>query len=285
MVADLLLILRLGVQDDLGQHLGQDVFEELRSKDHLRPVVASLKDVKNIAWERMKHDMSTGPQGECRAGESELTIEVDLVIEERVVEDLHRNLLLAEVLGLELRVLDGDVLLDIAARKLDLLVDTGTVRAHDGPVGGGDGDAEEKDKEDVGLEAAVAKDGEGALDEPGDAKDEGGELGVGEVAIALGETDEGGVLDGWGVGDFDRVGRHDARHGRLGERRGLCRGTGARAEYPLLRAVNVPSQRLFRRPHVTSTSLRRLALCTSIYACSSTPSALQLPALLLSPAR
>ena len=87
------------------------------------------------------------------------TLDLNLVIEERVVEDLHGNLLLGKVLCLELGVLDGDVLLDIAARKLDLLVDTGTVRAHDGPVGGGDGDAEEKDKEDVGLEAAVAKDG------------------------------------------------------------------------------------------------------------------------------
>lgn len=59
MVADLLLILGLGVHDDLGKHLGKDVFEEFGSEDHLGPVVARLEDVKDVAWWR-----GTGMTGE-----------------------------------------------------------------------------------------------------------------------------------------------------------------------------------------------------------------------------
>ena len=75
-------------------------------------------------------------------------------------------------------------------------------------------DAEEEDEEEVGLPAAVAEDGEGALDEPWDAKDEAGELSIGEVAVALCETDEGCVLDGGGVRLADCVVAHDSR-GRM----------------------------------------------------------------------
>ena len=131
------------------------------------------------------------------------TIEVDLVLEVRVVEDLHGDLLLAEVLCLELRVLDGDVLVKGAAGELDLEVLAGTVDGHDCPVGDGDGETEENDEEDISLEATIANYGEGALDDVGNAKDEGGELRIGEVAIALCETDEGGVFDGGGSGDCD----------------------------------------------------------------------------------
>ena len=119
------------------------------------------------------------------------------------MEDLHGDLLLAEVLCLELRVLDGDVLVKGAAGELDLEVLAVTVDGHDCPVGDGDGDTEENDEEDISLEATIANYGEGALDDVGNAKDEGSELRVGEVAIALGETDEGGVFDGGGVGDCD----------------------------------------------------------------------------------
>ena len=48
MVADLLLVLALGVHDDLGKHLGEEILEELGSHDHLCPVVAGLQDVEYI---------------------------------------------------------------------------------------------------------------------------------------------------------------------------------------------------------------------------------------------
>ena len=49
MVADLLLVLGLGVDDDFGKKLGEDVFEELGSENHLGPIVTGLENVKNIA--------------------------------------------------------------------------------------------------------------------------------------------------------------------------------------------------------------------------------------------
>ena len=141
-------------------------------------------------------------------GLERLTVDLDLVVKVGVVEDLHGDLLLAKVLCLELGVLDGDVLLDVTAGELDLLVLAGAVHAHDCPVGNGDGDAHDEDKEEVSLEAATTEDGEGPLDDPGDAEDEGGEVEVGEVAIALSEADERRVFDGGGGRDGDGVGRH-----------------------------------------------------------------------------
>ena len=136
------------------------------------------------------------------------TVELNLVVEKRVMEHLHGDLLLAKVLCLEFGVLDGDVFLDVTARKLDLLVLAGAVHAHRSPVRDGDGDTEKDNEEDVCLEAAMAEDRQSALDEPWDAEDEASKLGVGEVAVALGEADEGGIFDGGGGCDLDGVGRH-----------------------------------------------------------------------------
>ena len=44
-VANLLLILALGVPEDIGNELGEDMLEELRGEDHLCPVVTSLHDL------------------------------------------------------------------------------------------------------------------------------------------------------------------------------------------------------------------------------------------------
>ena len=50
MVADLLLVLGLGVFDDLWNKRKEDVFKELEREDHLGPVMALLHRVKDIAW-------------------------------------------------------------------------------------------------------------------------------------------------------------------------------------------------------------------------------------------
>ena len=47
-VANLLLILALGVPEDIGNELGEDVLEELRGKDHLCPVVTGLENVEHV---------------------------------------------------------------------------------------------------------------------------------------------------------------------------------------------------------------------------------------------
>ena len=49
MVPDLFLILTLGVHDDFGKHLGQNVLEQLRSKLEVGPDVTLFQDIQHIA--------------------------------------------------------------------------------------------------------------------------------------------------------------------------------------------------------------------------------------------
>jgi len=49
MVPNLLLILTLGVHDDFGKHLGQDVFEQLRSELKAGPDMTLFQDVQHVA--------------------------------------------------------------------------------------------------------------------------------------------------------------------------------------------------------------------------------------------
>lgn len=116
------------------------------------------------------------------------TVEVDLAVEVRVVEDLHRDLLFAVVLCLELGVVNRDIFLHMPTRKLDLLVLARAVSAHDRPVCDGDGHAEQNDHEDVGLQPAAVDEGKHALDEPWNNNDRSSQLDIGEVAIAFVET-------------------------------------------------------------------------------------------------
>ena len=49
MVANLLLILRLGMHDDGRDKRKEHIFEELKREDHLGPVMALLQNVEDIA--------------------------------------------------------------------------------------------------------------------------------------------------------------------------------------------------------------------------------------------
>ena len=50
MVPNLLLILALGVHDDFGKHLRQDIFEQFGSELEVGPDVTVFQDVQNVAW-------------------------------------------------------------------------------------------------------------------------------------------------------------------------------------------------------------------------------------------
>ena len=119
---------------------------------------------------------STSPGGSSqhatRGVETQNTVEVDLSIEVRVMEDLHGNFFLSVIEGLEFIVLDGDVLLDIFARQNDLLVLAFPVHGCYCPVGDYDRDTKDDDEEDIGLESTTVDDGENALDDKGHAEDE-----------------------------------------------------------------------------------------------------------------
>ena len=49
MVPDLLFILALGVHDDFGKHLGQDISEQLGSKLEAGPDVTLFQDIQHVA--------------------------------------------------------------------------------------------------------------------------------------------------------------------------------------------------------------------------------------------
>jgi hypothetical protein len=51
---NLLLVLVLGMEDNVGDELEKDVAEEFRSEDHFREVVAVLQGFEHVAW----HDVS-----------------------------------------------------------------------------------------------------------------------------------------------------------------------------------------------------------------------------------
>jgi len=129
-VTNLLFVLALGVNDDFRQQVGEDIFEELRSEDHLCPVVSLFHDFEDV------------------------TVEVNLFLKVRVVEDLHGNFFLAMIEGLEFWILDGDVLLYFLRGKDDLLILAFSVHGGEGPVCKGDGDAQEDDEKEVGGETA-----------------------------------------------------------------------------------------------------------------------------------
>ena len=48
--ADLFLVLRLRVHDDLRDENGENVLEELERERHLRPVMTLLHNVEHVAW-------------------------------------------------------------------------------------------------------------------------------------------------------------------------------------------------------------------------------------------
>lgn len=141
-----------------------------------------------------------------RIGTHSLTVEVNLVVKVRVVEDLHGDLVFRGVEALELLVLDGDVVLNVLAWEDDLFVATTTNMAHDSPVCNGGRDARDDKEEEVGLDAATVDERKEPLEDVGDTDDECGEVEVAEGAISLCKTKLGGVLDSRLVGGTGRHG-------------------------------------------------------------------------------
>ena len=116
------------------------------------------------------------------------------------MENLHGYLLLVVVPGLELRVIGDDEFLNVNRGDGDLLVLPLAVDTHDDPVSNSQWDSEDGDEEDICLEPAIGNDGEDTFHHPGDTEDDGGQMEVVEVAVALGDADEGRVFYGRGLG-------------------------------------------------------------------------------------
>lgn len=76
------------------------------------------------------------------------------------MEDLHGDFVFAIVEGLELEVVDGDVLFNVIAWEDDLFVFPGAIRADKHPVGDGGGYAGQDEEKEIGLEAAAVEEGQ-----------------------------------------------------------------------------------------------------------------------------
>jgi hypothetical protein len=88
---------------------------------------------------------------------------------------LHGYFLLVMVSSPELRVLNGDVFLNVLARKNNLVIFAWAKDAHEGPVNNGNGNTEESSKEEISFETTTVNEREETFEEPRDAKDEEGE--------------------------------------------------------------------------------------------------------------
>lgn len=130
------------------------------------------------------------------------------------MEDLHRNLVLPVVQLGELGVLDGNVLFNVLARQRNLFVLPGTIHGRQRPVRDRRRYAGKDEQEHVRLEATPVEEREEHLQDIGHDNDRGGEVVVGEIAVALCETSERGILYGGIVGRLHGRGRH----GRLENR-------------------------------------------------------------------
>lgn len=136
------------------------------------------------------------------------TIKINLALEKRIMEHLHRDLLLPMVLRLKHRIVYRNILLQVPLGQHNLLVLAPAVRTHEGPIRDRDRETREQGKEDIGLEAAAVEDGKDAFEEPGHDDNEGAEVDVAEGAVALDQTLDGRVFDRGRVGRAHGEERH-----------------------------------------------------------------------------
>lgn len=137
------------------------------------------------------------------------TLHVDLAIEVRVVEYLHRDLVLALVQFLELGVVDRDILFDVLSGQLNFLVHAPAVQAVERPVPNSGGTTSQKEHEQVGLDAPILDERNERLDDIRNDDQEDGEVDVVEGAVAFSEGGDGAVFNGGEVGRLHRARRHD----------------------------------------------------------------------------
>ena len=168
-VADLLLVLRTSVHNDLGHHAGKEKPEEGQSEAEVGPVVTVLHDLKSVA------------------------VEVDITVEVLLVEGLHGDLAAAVVLCAIGLLVELEVVLNGGTGVASLLVLAGSVARGNGPEGHEDRDGSQETEEDPGLEATTNLVGHVG----GDAAEESEQDIVVERLAASCIGGERGVLDCW----------------------------------------------------------------------------------------
>jgi hypothetical protein len=197
MIPNLFLILALGVHDDFGKHLGQDVFEQLGGELEASPAVSLFQYIQHVTCSA---SLGSAEEQNGAPTERELTIELVFSVKVSVVEDLHGDLLLVVVLDLEVRVIGDDEFLDVNGGDGNLLVLPLAIDTHESPIPNSQRNPEDSDKEDIRFESAIANDGQNTFQHPRNAEDDGGQVEVVEVPVTLGDADKGGIFYGRGLG-------------------------------------------------------------------------------------
>lgn len=170
MVPNLLLILALGVHDDFGKHLGQDILEQLGGELEAGPDMTLFQDIQHVTCNT---SLASTEGQDATLTERELTIELVFSLKIGVVKDLQWDLFLVVVFGLEVRVIGGDEFLDVNRGDGDLLVLPPAIDAHGNPISNSQGDTEGDNEEDVRFEPAMRNDGQDTFEHPGDTEDYG----------------------------------------------------------------------------------------------------------------
>lgn len=130
---DLLHVLVTGVKEDVAREGAEEEFHEGPGESKVRPVVAVLQDVEQVA------------------------VSISFAIDVHLGEVLERDLLPAAVVTPEGIGLEGDVLLNGPVGELGFVVHTRAVAAGDGPDDDENREEQDDAEEDLGLEAATHK--------------------------------------------------------------------------------------------------------------------------------
>lgn len=166
-LSDLLLVLVLGVEDDLGNHGQQEELEQTPGEVEGHEVVSVLENVERVASHR------------------------HLVVKVQLVESLVGDLVGAGVLLGKNGVVELEVVLHGSAGELAVGVDSGRDGRDHGPEGDQQRQAGDQEEEEVGPHGAADL----VVDEEGDAEEDGEQQAVGEVSGAGAFSGQRSILD------------------------------------------------------------------------------------------
>lgn len=183
---DLLLVLGLGVEDDVDEEGEDDELEQVHGEGEVGPVVAVLQDLQDV------------------------TVELDLAVQVHLSEGLQGDLVTAAPSGLVFGALEGDVVFDGTTGQLHLLVCARAEGGGKGPVGDQQGEDEDEGKEEPGLLATAEETG----DESGNTDEDGCEEVVGEALVTGAVGGERCIVDSRGL--FKSISHSHTHNGHQG---------------------------------------------------------------------
>lgn len=166
-LSDLLLILGLGVENDLGNHGEEEKLEQRPGEVEGHEVMSVLEDLKSITSHR------------------------NLASKVELMESLVRDLVVARVLLGERGIVELEVVLNRSARELAVSVDSGRNGRDDSPESNKERDTGHEEEEEVSPHASSNL----VVDEKGDTEENGEEGTVGEVSRSGTLGRQGCVLD------------------------------------------------------------------------------------------